>query len=261
MILNQYRINVVDFTNTFISQFVTFLRRKKHLAFIPVIFFNAAFGQNESLFEITQQSASWRVEKNRIENIKKENFNFYEDDLYICSKSCAGEFGGRVRFKNKLTGNESYIKATCPLIINKIDRNYYLSNTIRHLAGSSSVLQISNPDSLNEVEIYQSIYPWDFLPNKIVEELLDTTGVIILLSFPYDKQLFHIISDYSEIYLAKIENKSIEKITTLSNQYPFTNTTEIIITNHNHFIVPLRWKRNKGHLDVVDNKIMVITYK
>ena len=142
---------------------------------------------------------------------KTRELKFYEDEYFDIYATCNGEWGGTIYFKDKKT-NESYEAAsTCPIVINKINNEYYVTNYMGHMMGFASVLKIPDPTKLEK-----SDFAFDRQEGsqyyKGVVTLLDTIDFYIPTSFVADKQLFHLYSDNNGTYIGIIEDGKINPI-------------------------------------------------
>jgi hypothetical protein len=201
-----------------------------------------------------------------------ETSNFYEDDKYVVRTTCSGEWGGTVWFKNKKTGIERSCIASCPVVINKLDGKYFVTATLNHLVGFSQIIEIDNPESLT---VFKLPKPRAVIGKRIIRAvgddesnstrgskiLLDTMKISILVSFPFNGELYHIITDYKKTYIAKIENKKFLTIDTISNKSIWTNDPEVIKTVDGHSIVLFHNERTAGYLDIFNDKIILIRYR
>ncbi|HRD82668.1 MAG TPA: hypothetical protein PLL53_18035, partial [Saprospiraceae bacterium] len=130
---------------------------------------------------------------------------FYEDDDYIMTKCCQGEFGGAVFMKSKKTPQwERAIDATCPIqVIKKGQNSYYIVTYLGHLSSHSTIIQINDINNINRYPILDPTYcsyfiqyyflgndgnrpdiSYDSLQSKILGKgnhvILDTIGTHIL---------------------------------------------------------------------------------
>src|SRR5690606_11623079 len=134
-----------------------------------------------------------------------KELKFHQDELYDIYATCNGEWGGTIFFKNKKTNESFEASSTCPIVINKIENDYYVTNFMGHMMGFASVLKIADPSKLKKSDL-------DFNRRggseyeKGVEVLLDTMNFYIPTSFVADKQLFNLYSDDNGTYIGKIEN-------------------------------------------------------
>ena len=69
---------------------------------------------------------------------KTRAFPMFSNEAYNIYLVCNGEFGGTVYFQNKKTKKGYEAASTCPIVINRIDSEYYVTN-------SASVLKIRDP--------------------------------------------------------------------------------------------------------------------
>lgn len=244
---------------------------------ILFIVFVAAFqfycsGQTSKMFDIKEIITTDTLHKKTAIDFQRETSNFFEDDKYLVRKTCNGEWGGTIWFKNKITGVEHSCSATCPVIVNKLDGKYIVTTTLNHLAGFSQVLEIDNPESL---AIFKLPKPRAIIGKRIIRAvgddesqstkgskiLLDTIKVSILLSFPLNGQLYHVFTDYKKTYLATIQNKKFVIIDTLSQKGFWSYDSDVIKTKDGHFIVFFKNEEVEGYFDVNGRKICVIRYR
>ncbi|WP_207534777.1 hypothetical protein [Desertivirga arenae] len=197
---------------------------------------------------------------------------FYEDEDYLVSASCSGEWGGSIRFKNKKTGVERSAASTCPVTINKLDGKYYLTNTLAHMSGFSEILEIADPEKLQVFNLPKPIKKKGKMLMRYVGDdeskstagtrrLIDTMGVITLASFPFRGQLFHVVSDFKKLYLVKTENYKYNTIEIISNSPIWTYDPKVVITKENHRIVVFDKSQSEGYLDIFENRINVVLNK
>lgn len=228
-------------------------------------------GQTNKQFVIKKFIDSNRV-LSMIKDVKVDKDNIFEDSVYIVSKSCSGEWGGTIKFKNKQTGIEYSAASTCPVVVNKLNNKYYITNTLAHMGGFSEILEISHPDSL---EIFKLPKPRSKKGKTVIRyvgddeskttkgtrKLLDSIGILTLASFPYQEKLFHIVTNFEKTFLAKIENNKFVTIDAISDKDIRTYDPEVFKTKDNHFIVLFSNQDVKGYFDIFENKILVLTSK
>ena len=231
-----------------------------------------SFGQTKKLFAIKEVIISDSSQKKTAIDFKKETSNFFEDENYTVSKTCSGEWGGSIKFKSKKTGIVYSCSATCPVVVNKVDGKYIVTNTLAHLSGFSEVIEIDNPDSLSIFKlpvprkkkgeiIMRYVGDDESKSTKGSKKLVDSIGLLILTSFPYDGQLFHIVTDFRKTFVAKIQNKKFVTINLLSNESIWTYNPEVIKTHNNHYIAFFNNEKVNGYLDIYDNEINLIRFK
>ncbi len=201
-------------------------------------------------------------------NIKVNPNNIFEDSLYIVSKTCSGEWGGTIKFKNKKTGIEYSASSTCPVVVNKLNGKYYITNTLAHLSGFSEILEISNPDSMTVFElpkprskkgktIVRYVGDDESKSTNGTKQLVDSIGILTLASFPYNGQLYHIVTDFKKTFLTKIENNRFVTLDTISDKSIWTYDPEVFVKDDGHLIVLFKNQEVEGVLDIYENQITV----
>lgn len=237
-----------------------------------LVFQYNTFGQTSKLFNIKEVIISDTLDKKKITNFQRESPNFFEDDNYIVRKSCSGEWGGTIWFKNKKTGIEYSCSATCPVIVNKWNGKYVVTNTLAHLSGFSEIIEIENPQSLQVFKLPEPrkkkgkrliryVGDDESKSTKGTQKLVDTIGILTLASFPYDGQLFYVITDFRKTFIAKIENKRFVTIDILSDKSIWTYDPEVTKTTDNHFVVFFHNEKVEGYLDIFNNSITLTRYR
>jgi hypothetical protein len=203
------------------------------------------------------------------ETINKVNpNNIFEDSLYIVSKTCRGEFGGTIKFKNKKTGIEYSAASTCPVVVNKLNGKYYITNTLDHMRGFSQILEIRNPKLMSVFKlpiprskkgkiIIMSFGDDQSKSTKGTNKLVDSLGILTLASFPYKGQLYHIVSDFKKTYLTKVENNRFITIDTVSDKNLWTSNPEVSRQQDGHMIIVFKNREVVGILDIFENQIIV----
>ncbi|MFZ6052746.1 hypothetical protein [Halocola ammonii] len=201
-------------------------------------------------------------------DFKMNPSNIFEDSLYVVSKTCSGEWGGTIKFKNKKTGIEYSAASTCPVVVNKLNGKYYITNTLAHLSGFSEILEISNPELMTVFElpkprskkgktIVRYVGDDESKSTKGTKQLVDSIGVLTLATFPYNGQLYHIVTDFKMTFLSKIENNKFVTIDTISDNSIWTYDPEVFVKDNGHMIVFFKNQEVEGILDIYENQITV----
>lgn len=234
-----------------------------------------ATAQTEKLFQVKEIVINDTAQKKQPGDFQRSTPYFFEDENYTVRKTCSGEFGGSIIFKNKKTGIEYGCAATCPVVVNKIGDKYIVTNTLAHLIGFSEVLQIDHPDSMLVFKPFQPGKPkkkgriivryvgdGEVRSSQGSKRLLDTTRIMILSSFVFKGQCYHVVADYEKTYISTIENKRLVYLQLICNDRLFTYNPEVIRTKDNHDIVFFyNNEKNIGYLDIAGNNILLTRYQ
>ena len=200
--------------------------------------------------------------------IKTKNKAFYEDEDYIVSTICNGEWGGAITFKSKKTGVEYSCSSTCPVIVNRIDGKYYVTNSLSHMSGSTDVIEIDDPTKMYILEkpaskqTLSSLYhsPEAFYKQGI-KRLADTVGILTTKTFTVNKKLYHLMREFwgGEIYISTIENGHFKIIDSLpdGNLLHFSKTFE---TNDDHYVMFFDSDPVNGYIDIYGNEIKIFRF-
>lgn len=242
------------------------------------------YGQSKVTFDIQENLIMDSTKRLEFKDFNKRDTAFFQDENYYVRRTCSGEWGGSIWFKNKSTGIEYSCSATCPVIINKIGDKYVLTNSLAHMCGSAEVVEIENPDSMDIFKKpeprdkkkrgkVRSYYYGDFesKSKKGTNLIVDTICTMIYMSFPFDGQLYHVVSDSKTLYLSQISENKLVTVDTiysgLDNFYKrgegilYTYSTEGFKTKDNHYIVMFENSGLVGFLDIFENKIRLTRYQ
>lgn len=229
-----------------------------------IVFFPAiSFGQTIGLFQVTDTILT-TSERTRIEAMRKKSI-FYEDEQYLVTRSCSGEWGGTVKFKNKKTGIEYSCEATCPVSVNKLGNSYFVTNSLARLSGFAQVLEIASPDSMKVFQTppprakkgrreFRYVGDDQSKSTQGSKVLLDSSGILMLGSFPFEGELFHVVTDFKKTYVAKIENHKLLFVEFITAEQTWSYESEIVKTDDEHLIIAMKG----GYLDIFDNQVRVL---
>jgi hypothetical protein len=255
-----------------VAIFFDSLLMQKLLIIISTFIFCFKVSGQTKIFEIHPIFLEDSTRQKHLSDFKKQDSCFYQDEDYLVRKTCSGEWGGTIYFKDKKTGVEYSCQSTCPVAVYKINDKYFVTNTLGHMSGFSDVTEIDNPKNLDIFKlpkprqkkgniIIRAVGDDESKSTKGIKKLVDTTGILTIASFPYNQQLYYIITDFEKTFLAIIENKKFKTIDTIANESYWTYDPEVIKTTDNHYITFFDNDKAKGYLEVIGNKIYAIRYR
>ncbi|PVD51821.1 hypothetical protein DC498_12255 [Terrimonas sp.] len=239
---------------------------------LTIALYSKCFGQDHVKFVIKESINNDGIPKLDRNTFKVDNNKFFEDSFYLVSKTCSGEWGGTIKFKDKHTGIEYSAASTCPVVVNKLNDKYYITNTLAHLSGFSEILEVSDPKALTVFEfpkprkkkgktIIRYVGDDESKSTKGTKQLLDSIGILTIASFPFQGQLYHIVVDYEKTYLTKLTNGKYITIDTISNQRLWTYDPEVFTTTDKHYIIFFDNSNTKGYYDIYENNITIVRQK
>ena len=158
----------------------------------------------------------------------------FEDERFVCTMDCQGEFGGYIYFFDRKTQRTHYTNATCATTVWKEAGQYHLLSSLAHMYGSAGSAIIAAPDKLPLVT--QKLDPtrdWQYhfatsKPNRAVKSVFHYNGLTISGSFQWHSQTLYIVNRYPVTFLANIIDNSIYIVDPLFVKYLSPNNT---ITN------------------------------
>ena len=209
------------------------------------------------------------VNKNIVEELKTINFpnpgKIYDDENYEVWRTCSGEWGGTIYFKSKFDNKIYSATSTCPIAINKIKNIYYVSNTLNHMIGNSSILEIKNPKNMelkNEIPNYNYGHKQEESNSSNgIEKKLYSMGVSIITSFVMDDELYSIVTDYQnkKTNITKLENGNFVSVFNLPKNI-FFNNTEPLILKENDNKLKIYFQGSKNGILKIDGRKLHLTY-
>lgn len=224
----------------------------------------------------------WVVSKRLpIEDVKNYmssdlNYPIYEDREFVVRSCCRGEFGGAIYFEDKKTNKTYSCQATCLMAVQKIGGSFYVSSTLPHFDGFSTVFKIDDPRKLYEIrdksqlvdcgwyDIYSENPKDDQIEHpagydKGYDVLLDTIGINLVGAFARKKNIYHIYSDDDYTYLGYIKNgKTVAIDTLIEKETWFGNVRDL---KHNSTIFPIRNRCFNGLILLKNNQIKIVEFK
>lgn len=223
--------------------------------------------KHQSFFEFTTK----KVDRDIVDDVKRLKDLpppglLYNDTTYEVWKTCSGEWGGTVYFKNKKTGKIYCAEATCPISVNKINNKYYISNSISHLYESSDILEITDPEKMEQFTKIPVYHPgiitreYESHSSKGIKKLIDTSGVIIISSFVYKQKLYSILlnSHNTRATISELRDNKFYTIQEIDKGI-FSEHPLIIKESETHQKIYLQQPK-PGILEIKENKIRFISY-
>lgn len=219
------------------------------------------FGQNNELFKIQTIIKTDIEVTNMIKHIDSltDKTNFYEDEKYIVSSECRGEWGGAITFKNKVTKKEFICESTCPITVTKFRNKYIITNTLNHMLSKTQIIEIINPEKL-EIKVKDKRYNFEKLGQQKAKILIETYYYSTLYSFVFDNKLYHIVSDKENTYIAEIINGAFKKVKDLSSSR-FWTLRPIIYKSNETVMIGLNNFKDKAYIEIKENQIKLFTIK
>ena len=240
-----------------------------YLLVLLLVFPELTWAQNQDTFKVSTFVVKNKSEKKSSTDLKRTTIFFYEDEKYTVDKTCNGEWGGNLYFKEKNTGKVYKCSSTCPVIINQVKGKYIVTNTLAHLRGSSQILEIENPKNLTEIlskpnsnkrkEVIMSFGSEERVV-KGTKPIIDSVGIMTLGSFLYKDRLYHIVSNDDRTYLATVHENKFKTVQLISEKSIWSYDPEMIKTEDNHYIYFFKNSKDEGYLDIYENQINLYIY-
>lgn len=165
--------------------------------------------------------------------------SMFHDSLFNVYSICMGEFGGGLYFVDKKDSNNCYcMRSTCPIMIDKVNGVYYVTETLAHGFGFVRIIEIKNPKALLkikrndflkllsiDVDYHLSPKQSQILDSNLHNQgqiLLDTSGdrkrfLFLDVFYPYHNKYYLIMTSHENTFLALLENRKMQVIDTIVN--------------------------------------------
>lgn len=139
---------------------------------------------------------------------RTKEFPIFKDSVYNVYSICNGEFGGTIYFQNKKTRKSYEAASSCPIVVNKIDNQYYVTN-------STSILKIEDPEKLENSNLNFKVRLGSRF-TKGIETLFDSLNFDnnfgIAASFVRDNKLLNLYTDKQGTYVGEIDTKRMKPV-------------------------------------------------
>jgi hypothetical protein len=186
--------------------------------------------KNDTLIGISQtrnKTKSYYLNDKFIWTALKNPFNappIFEDDRYIVTSSCSGEWGGSIYFLDKKTNKKYESIAACVVNVVKVDDSYNVTAALAHMSGFGNVFDVANPLLLTKynrdyLKGKKTIYVGDneAKSRKGTKQLVDSVGIESLSSFIYQNKIFYLVSKKNETLITTIKNKKFVTLDKMSD--------------------------------------------
>lgn len=240
-----------------------------YLMSVFIMFGNYAYGQGHSKYNIDTVWVNEDFNRAIFPESNTTDSVFYEDNDYVFNASCSGEWGGSLYVQDKATGKRYECSATCPVSINKIDSAYYLTTTLAHGICFAEVLKISDPKKLKAIEnkpsgkrktVIKSISDLECKSKVGLVSLVDTMGVLILMSYIQNGRLLHITTDHVNTYLAEIRGTNLVNLRTICDKSIWCYNPKPYISEDGSNILLFKNSKVRGYLSVDSDSITLYFY-
>jgi hypothetical protein len=192
----------------------------------------------------------------------------YEDDTYVVSAYCYGEFGGGLFFKNKHTDSTYTCQATCALNVIKLQNRYVVSCALAHMMGFAQVFEIADPRQMKAVPAARRksgkhpkiVVAQGELSTAGTKTLADSLGVLLSGSFPLNGRPYFIVTDFKNTYLATIENSRFSTVAKLADFSTWSYDPAAHKTTDDHYLFFYKNDKAQGYIDVHNTTVNVFRY-
>jgi len=176
---------------------------------------------HESTFVLNEKEKKLKATKDRL-LIK------YQDNEYSICLIDRGEFGSNTFFKNKKTMWTGKVNTGClysaPIVINRIDSNYYITNSSRFLDGYARILKINHLTAFKE-----PAFKFDknkYISHNGIEMVLDTAKIYMSTCFVVNKKLLCIYTVENGTYIGEFIDKKVKPLYKFKMKFDATLTTQ-----------------------------------
>jgi hypothetical protein len=195
----------------------------------------------------------------------------FEDDDYIVSSICQGEFGGMIFFKSKNNKKVYETLCTCAFDVQKLSGGYLVTSTLAHGNGFVNMYEIANPTKL---PIYNSSnYKNGFrqgltkqLANQGKVEIFHSYAQLCLGKFSSDGKAYFIIQKTEpfagtppQLGIYTVENDVLKLSQEIKSDY-FNSAIDFWGTEHQQPFITFDNGKSTGFIDFSDGKIVFYNF-
>jgi hypothetical protein len=147
----------------------------------------------------------------------------FEDEHYVCTRDCHGEFGGTLYFFDKLTKRITRTDATCATTVWKQDGHYQVLTSLAHMLGSAKRGAIQAPELLAPAPTLRNPFKtWEYdgtdvLPDRTVQRVFDFSMVLMPGAFRWQNQTFYLVDWRNATFVATVAGNQITIVDPLFN--------------------------------------------
>lgn len=234
---------------------------------IILLFANCSM-QNKVIFDVQKIFIDKLDEKKEKSNFFNKNEIFYEDADYIVTRTCSGEWGGSIWFKNKMNGIEYSCKAVCPVAVNLIHGKYFVTNSLAHLDQYySEIIEIRNPELMTvfkpsePIEIkggleYRHTGDLETKSRKGIKVVWSESGIMSICSFQYKGKLYNIMSKNGKTFLTTIKDNKLKILNQILEEQIWHSDT--YKDEKGNLIIPFENDKINGYIEIKGNLIKII---
>lgn len=151
-------------------------------------------------------------DKGEFVRTKEINIPLYEDENYIITANCRGEFGSTIYFKSKINGMIYSSSSSCPSILNKLGDKYF-AITNGSMGPFLNIIEINDPGNARGTDTrvkYNSKAPDHLLATKDIFNTQDDS-FYMPTQFIANNALYYIYNTYTSDYRLEKERTIITK--------------------------------------------------
>lgn len=194
----------------------------------------------------------------------------FEDTFYRIRAISSGEFGGSVYFFDKKTKKTFACPSYSTKNIFKINKSYFIINSLAHMGGSTEIYKIDDPQKMylikDKEQIENSSWAYNQETYKTikgcfngVKTIIDTLDIMSTASFVRNNNIYCIYSDGKKTFLGFVKDKKIIKIKKILDKVTYYSKIRNIKSNPNLF--PIRSREINGFYIIQDTVIKIISLK
>lgn len=195
----------------------------------------------------------------------------FEDNDYIVSSICQGEFGGTIFFKSKTTSKLYQTWCTCAFDVHKSNTAYFVTSTLGHGEGSVHVLKIADPTKLPPYNPndFKKGY-WQGRDGKIFDlgkvTIFESYSQLCVGKFIKEAKAYFVLvkttpvtGEFVQLGIYTIENNSLILIREIKSEH-FDSFTEFWSNRHPHPFITYENDKSTGFIDFSDGKIVFYNF-
>lgn len=189
----------------------------------------------------------------------------YEDDRFVVTSTCSGEWGGSLYFKDKATNQQYECACTCVIDVHKENKIYTVTASLSHMSGFANIFEIDDPLKLK-------MYDRSYLKGKKIiykgegeskstqgtKQLIDSVGITIAANLNYNSKNYYLTEKFKKVSIDTVSNKKLVPVEDLTNMGIYSYGSSENRISYDHQVATFGNDNETGFIDIHggDNKLV-----
>jgi hypothetical protein len=220
---------------------------------------------NDTLVGESRFDAYYLTKKNKwmlLRKGRKAPKTIYEDDKFIVTATCSGEWGGSLYFKDKKTNLQYECSCTCALDIHKDKNKYLVTASLSHMSGFANIFEIENPLKLKTHKKFKPndkriMYTGENESKSTqgTKQLIDSVGITIAANLSYNSKNYFLTEKFRKVSIDTVGNGKLLPVEDLTDMGIYAYDTSENRQCNDHQVSTFGNDKKTGFIDIIGNKL------